>query len=470
MLAVPYRRFHLRALLGVWLVALACLLVDGAYGQDGVTPNNADTGIALSHDGAQDARITSRINEIFGALGGLDKVEVSVSEGVVTLAGQVDAAADEARALALAGQVQGVVSTINRLEVNQALGARIDATWAQLASLVKSGIGALPLIAAALMVIAGFFFLSRWVGARQAFFRRIIRNPFVATLAAQFSQLAVLVVGFLLALVLLDATAIIGTLLGAAGIFGLALGFATRDTVENYIASLLLSLRNPFEMNDLVSVDGHEGTVARMTTRATVLISADGNHIRIPNATVFKAVITNYTRHPERRFSFELGVDTDLDLLEAQSVAMETLEAMEGVLDAPAPMVVVDAIGDSNVVLTVHGWVNQREYSFVKVRSEAIRAVKQAFDAAGIVMPEPIYKLRLDNATAATLDASTPTPDAGADVKADVEAVAAARRRPTPRRGMQNVKADRTIESRVEADARHHNEENLLDPAAPAEL
>lgn len=230
------------------------------------------------------------------------------------------------------------------------------------------------------------------------------------------------------------------------------------------LASLLLSLRNPFEMNDLINIDGHEGTVARMTTRATVLISADGNHIRIPNATVFKAVITNYTRHAERRFSFELGVDTDLDLLDAQSVAMDTLEAMEGVLDEPAPMVVVDAIGDSNVVLTVHGWVNQREYSFVKLRSEAIRAVKQAFDAAGVVMPEPIYKLRLDNAAAAPLAASTATPDAG------LEAPAAPRRMPSLRGSMQNVKADRTIESRVEADARHHNEENLLDPAAPTEI
>ncbi|MEZ5537828.1 MAG: mechanosensitive ion channel [Thiolinea sp.] len=72
--------------------------------------------------------------------------------------------------------------------------------------------------------------------------------------------------------------------------------------MENYIASILLSLRNPFQVNDFVSIDGHDGNVLRLTSRATILISPDGNHIRIPNATVFKAVITNFTRHPERRF------------------------------------------------------------------------------------------------------------------------------------------------------------------------
>ena len=449
------------ARLGLALLALCTIQMAQAQTAS-VPPADNPPAIALSHDRTQDARIAARIGEIFAALDGLEDVEVKVSQGVVTLSGQVNAVADESRALALASQVEGVVETVNGLTVNQALGARIDATWAQLAALVERGIGALPLLLAALAVVVLFVLVSRWVGRRQTFFRRVVRNPFVATLAAQFSQLAIAVLGFVLALVLLDATAIIGTLLGAAGLVGLALGFAVRDTVENYIASLLLSLRNPFEMNDLVTIDGHEGTVARLTTRATVLISADGNHIRIPNATVFKAVITNYTRHPERRFGFELGVDTELDLLEAQSVAMATLGRLEGVLDDPAPMVLVQGIGDSNVVIAVYGWVDQRQYSFLKVRSEAIRAVKQAFDDAGIVMPEPIYQLRLVDADGGT-GVAMPTP-------APAALVATPRPRTEGRSQMQDVRADRTIESRVAADARRDDAENLLDPDAPAEL
>ena len=106
----------------------------------------------------------------------------------------------------------------------------------------------------------------------------------------------------------------------------------SRDTVENYIASILLSLRNPFEVNDLVNIDGNEGNVVRLTTRATILISPDGNHIRIPNSTVFKAVIVNFTRNAERRFQFDVGIDTQQDLLEAQALALQALSSIEGVL------------------------------------------------------------------------------------------------------------------------------------------
>src|SRR3546814_11904518 len=85
----------------------------------------------------------------------------------------------------------------------------------------------------------------------------------------------------------------------------ISIGFAIRDTVDNYVASLMLSLRQPFRANDHVVIEGHEGRVVRLTSRATILMTLEGNHLRIPNSTVFKAVILNYPRNPERRFDFE---------------------------------------------------------------------------------------------------------------------------------------------------------------------
>src|SRR3546814_11391197 len=71
----------------------------------------------------------------------------------------------------------------------------------------------------------------------------------------------------------------------------------------------MLSRRQPFRANDHVVIEGHEGRVVRLTSRATILMTLEGNHLRIPNSTVFKAVILNYTRNPERRFDFELGIE-----------------------------------------------------------------------------------------------------------------------------------------------------------------
>src|SRR3546814_6600583 len=70
-------------------------------------------------------------------------------------------------------------------------------------------------------------------------------------------------------------------------------------------SDLMLSLRQPFRANDHVVIEGHEGRVVRLTSRATILMTLEGNHLRIPNSTVFKAVILNYTRNPERRRSEE---------------------------------------------------------------------------------------------------------------------------------------------------------------------
>jgi small-conductance mechanosensitive channel len=237
------------------------------------------------------------------------------------------------------------------------------------------------------------------------------RNLFLRDLVRQVVRLAITMAGFVLALDLLDASRLLTTLLGAAGVVGLALGFALRDTVENYIASLLLSLRQPFAHDDHVIIDGCEGRVVRLTPRATILMTLDGNHTRIPNATVYKAVIVNYTTNPKRRFAFDVGVSTEQNLAEAQELAARTLGKMEGVLDEPQPFCLVETLGDSNVVLQVFGWVDQSATEFLKVRSEAIRLVKLAFDQANIVMPEPIYNLRMQTgqlqeaqgSTAATL-------------------------------------------------------------------
>jgi small conductance mechanosensitive channel len=154
---------------------------------------------------------------------------------------------------------------------------------------------------------AAFWWCAGHLSASQQLARRFERNPLLRDLVRQLVRMAIIGVGLVLALEIIDASALLGTVLGAAGVVGLAVGFALRDTVENYIASLLLSLRQPFAHDDLVVIDGNEGRVVRLTPRATILLTLDGNHTRIPNAMVYKAVIVNYTRNPKRRFSFDVG-------------------------------------------------------------------------------------------------------------------------------------------------------------------
>jgi len=245
------------------------------------------------------------------------------------------------------------------------------------------------------VVFGAFALASRLVSRRRQLFERLIDNTFVRALFRQLLALVIAILGAVTALELLDATAVVGAILGTAGIVGLAIGFAFKDTVENYIASVLMTLRQPFSPNDHVVIGDQEGHVVRLTSRATILMTPDGNHVRIPNATVFSSTMTNFTRSPFRRFAFDIGVGTTDDLVEATALATDTLSEMEGVMQEPAPETQVLELGDSNVQVRVFGWVDQSSYDFLRVRSEAVRLVKTAFDDAAVSMPEPTYNVRL---------------------------------------------------------------------------
>ena len=414
------------------------------------------TGSAVPDDNA----IRERLQAIFAQLDELRGVGIGVRAGVVTLTGSINTTVAEERAIAFAEQTDGVVAVESELELNRDIQPRVQTTLQEIMGLLRAGVAALPLFAIALALVVGFWMAGRWLARRERLLRRLSPNRFIADLVAQLVQGTFLVAGLAVALVLLDATALLGTILGAAGIIGLAVGFAVRDTVENYIASILLSLRNPFEVNDLVEIDEHQGNVVKLTSRATILISPDGNHIRIPNATVFKAVIINYTRHPERRFQFDVGVDTDQDLSRARNLALQSLAGVPGVLGKPEPLVIVETLGDSNVVLRCFAWVDQTQFGFLKVRSEAIRGVKQVFDDAGIVMPEPVFKVRLygSDAAVAAVDDAPARPSKPATALAAATSTTA------------DVSVDRTIERRVAEEERSSGDDNLLDPAAATEL
>lgn len=413
-----------------------------------------------------DAKIRKRLQVIYAEIQGLNGLSVRVSGGIVFLSGEVESAATETMALAFARKVEGVVNVDSNISVNRELQPRLQAMWTKIVGLAQQVLVGLPLFLLALVVLALFWIAGRWLAARQGLFRRIAPNHFIAHLFGQLTQLAFVIAGLVMALGLLDATALLGTILGAAGIIGLAVGFAVRDTVENYIASILLSVRNPFEVRDFVDIDGHQGNVVKLTSRATILLSPDGNHIRIPNAMVFKSVIINYTRNMERRFEFDVGVDTDQDLSAAQSLALSTLLAVTGVLHDPKPLVVVQSLGDSNVILRCYAWIDQMQVDFLKVRSEAIRAVKSAFDRTGIVMPEPIYKVRLFDTGSA--------PAASADRHAGVRA-----ERPPDQRlaadtvepvATGDVSVDRTIGDKVKASEAEDAADNLLSADAAREV
>jgi small conductance mechanosensitive channel len=117
-------------------------------------------------------------------------------------------------------------------------------------------------------------------------------------------------------------------------------------------------------------------------------MALDGNLLQIPNASVYKSNLRNFTTTSNRREDFVVGIGYDDAIDEAQEIARKVLADHPAVLNDPEPSVLVDSLGRSTVNLRVYFWLNGRTYSWLKVRSSVIRLVKRAFQKHGISMPD----------------------------------------------------------------------------------
>lgn len=328
------------------------------------------------------------------------------------------APAATAAAMPASGAAAAPAATPATVVENVDVRSRLDQVYDEAEARVLRLIANLPLLLAAAVIV----FIASWIGGfvsqRLHWLRLRTRNPYLDELIRRAMRTVILLIGILIALDLLNATALVGAMLGSAGVLGLALGFAFKDIAENYIAGILLSLRRPFEPGEMVKIDSYEGKVAALSARTMTLITLDGNELRLPNALVFKAVVLNYTSNPTRRFDFAFNIDASQSIRKAHAVAMAEVASIEDVLTDPAPSWTVVEFGANGVVLRFFGWVDQRRSDLGKTRSEAIRLVKGAFWREGIQGPRTTTHVVLareeDTATPAAVD-HEPATSAGVD-------------------------------------------------------
>jgi len=200
----------------------------------------------------------------------------------------------------------------------------------------------------------------------------------------------IILLGVYLFLRLAGLTEFAVAVMSGTGLIGLILGFAFRDIAENFISSLLLSVQRPFKIDDVVEVDGRLGIVKKVTARATILVDYDGNHIQIPNATVYKNTIKNLTANPKMRGKVSIGIGYDNDIRDAQALALSVANQQNGILKDPAAQVLIDNLGSSTINFVLYFWVNSEDHSPVKVASQLMRELVNEFTLQEISMPDDV--------------------------------------------------------------------------------
>lgn len=181
------------------------------------------------------------------------------------------------------------------------------------------------------------------------------------------------------------------TLMGTAGIIGIAVGFASQTSVSNIISGWFLIAEEPFSLGDLVTVGGTTGIVSSIDMLSVKLRTQDNRFVRIPNETLIKETLVNQTRFPIRRLELPIGIAYKEDLARVRDLLLQVARSTSVVLDDPEPRVMLTDFGSSSVDLLLWVWITRADW--VEARSLLIEAVKAAFDREGVEIPFPHVSL-----------------------------------------------------------------------------
>jgi small-conductance mechanosensitive channel len=183
----------------------------------------------------------------------------------------------------------------------------------------------------------------------------------------------------------------LGAFLGAAGIAGVAIGFASQTSLGNLISGLFLLGERPFKIGDVVEIDGVTGHVDNIALLATYIRTFDNRQVRIPNETIVKTRVINVTRFPIRRLDLDISVAYKEDTGRIMALLGEIANADPLAMDEPEPLVMIKGFGPSSVDLMLGVWIDQAD--IVTAKNSLLAAIKTRFAHEGIEIPYPHMSL-----------------------------------------------------------------------------
>lgn len=241
-----------------------------------------------------------------------------------------------------------------------------------------------------ILILVGGYILTRFVGF---ILRRYLLKPLSDQLRMLIDKLVrytlmLLIFFFALTSLGIDAT----PLLGAAGILGVALSFASQASLSNMVSGVFLISEKPFVVGDIIKVGDKTGIVQSIDLLSVKIRTFDNQYIRIPSEKILNAEVTNITRFPIRRqdFKFTLAFDADTDLVTS---ILEDINAQNiYCLNEPAPLILFTGFGPSGIEVLFGVWFSKTDY--VVTRNSVLTMLTQRLLQAGITFQMPKYQIQ----------------------------------------------------------------------------
>ncbi len=179
----------------------------------------------------------------------------------------------------------------------------------------------------------------------------------------------------------------LGVLLGAAGVFTVAIGFASQTSASNLISGLFLLGERPFGISDIIKVGNTTGEVLSIDLLSVKLRTFDNLYVRIPNETLIKSEVTTLTKFPIRRLDIQIGVAYKEDITRVREALGEVADKNPLCLEEPPPLYIFQGFGESSLNMQFSVWAKRE--NFLDLRNTIHDEIKRAFDASGIEIPFP---------------------------------------------------------------------------------
>ncbi|GEO07837.1 mechanosensitive ion channel family protein [Segetibacter aerophilus] len=250
------------------------------------------------------------------------------------------------------------------------------------------------IIIASLLIVLGFYVAKLIRKLAQKIFHRFTQHDTITNLFSSFVYIVVIGITLFVALSVLHLDKAVTSILAGAGIAGIALAFAFQDIAANFMAGILLSIRRPLVIGDLVKSKDIMGKVITINMRDTIIQTFQGQLVIVPNKEIFQNSLENFTRSGKRRIDLTVGVSYGDNLDKVKQVALQAVKNMT-VLDPETPATLFyTEFAESSINFTLQVWINSTEQPiFWQGTSEAIMLIKKAFDENGISIPYPIRTL-----------------------------------------------------------------------------
>ena len=280
----------------------------------------------------------------------------------------------------------------------------ISIAWNQFQEMARSAIALLPNLILAAIVFFLFFFAGRTIKLvvkRATRRHRQARN--LGLVLGRLAQGTVILIGLFVSLSIVIPTFKAGDLIQLLGISGVAIGFAFRDILQNFLAGVLILLTEPFQIDDQIVFKDFEGTVENIQTRATTIRTYDGRRIVIPNSELFTNSVTVNTAFENRRMQYDIGIGYGDNIEQAKALILEAMHSIDGVLRDPAPDVLVVDLAESTVNIRARWWVQPpRRLETLEMRDKVLTQIKNKLTANGIDLPFPTQQILFHDQTEET--------------------------------------------------------------------